>query len=806
MVAIALLASASWIAASANGATGNVTVTMDVASVVELTNNCTSTSATRFGTVQPGAEATTATGAGACSVSFGASNDTSALRVGMLDGAATAMSSPSVAWNHKRAGGLQFRAVDRASAAVIAMAGWYGLVVRSVDSGNSWTYEYMALPSGDYVFDIEHVPGSTQQFVAVGGNANIVSTGDFASSAPADPTWTSHRAALVASGWPGTENISGVAVVDALTWYLVGEQGQIARTVNGGSSFTSYDTPAFTQLQAIEALDANTIYASGSNGRIMYTTTGQSSFAAWPTATSSCGCWLNSIAIADASHVYVSSNSGIVTRWDGSSFATIAETGDRMFEPNAIAAVASHPDTVFVAGMYGKVYRSTDAGQSFTRFDTPVGGTLRGLDARSDQDVLAVGSSETVVHTANGGGSWALWMEDAVKRPLHDVERHPSQGQRAIAVGSRGDVRRTTDGGATWTGIASGTTANLNGLAWPSANRVVAVGSGGTILVSSNGGATWSPRSSGTSAELMAVTSAGDHRLWAVGTGGTILRSVNGGDTWTPQVSGTTQAFAAVEASTTSVVVASGPLGLLRRTADAGATWTTPGGVVPPAWEHPSGIAALDASTFYVTTPYSGLFRSADGGATFSQVASYGSVNIAADAVEAMGDTIAVMSRWGELAVSRDAGASWSVQYAFGGLDYNHVMDFALIDPHTLVAVDDLGTVVDQDEASLAASKVADYSAGANFASSDTTGAFGVCLQSLASATTAGTWVADGGTCTAVDSDPWKGVPATPQNVATAVSGATGTATFVWGVAPRADQPPGTYRAGIVFEAVAPAV
>jgi hypothetical protein len=35
--------------------------------------------------------------------------------------------------------------------------------------------------------------------------------------------------------------------------------------------------------------------------------------------------------------------------------------------------------------------------------------------------------------------------------------------------------------------------------------------------------------------------------------------------------------------------------------------------------------------------------------------------------------------------------------------------------------------------------------------------------------------------------------------------GANGVATFVWGMKPRTDQPAGTYRAGVVFEAVAPA-
>ena len=86
----------------------------------------------------------------------------------------------------------------------------------------------------------------------------------------------------------------------------------------------------------------------------------------------------------------------------------------------------------------------------------------------------------------------------------------------------------------------------------------------------------------------------------------------------------------------------------------------------------------------------------------------------------------------------------------------------------------------------------------------DTTGAFGICLQQLASAPPAAGWIDDPNTCSATSTDPWKGVTGTAQDVATAAQGASGMATFVWGVAPRNDQPPGTYRATVLFEAISP--
>ncbi|MCW2922568.1 MAG: hypothetical protein JWL76_2442 [Thermoleophilia bacterium] len=793
---IALLACACWVAASASGASSALVVSMDVPSATSLTNNCTATPATRFGSVLPGTEATTATGAGACSVTFGSSNDSSALRLGVRDGAANAMTSAGAAWSIDRPGGTAMRAVARNGSVVVA-AGQYGLLMRSVNGGSSFT-EQWGVGSGDYIFDVEHLPGSSNTWLAAAGNAHLYYSTDVQSSSPGNPAWTDLRAQLVAGGWPGSTHVMGVTMANATTWWVTGWGGWVAKTTNAGANWSAYQLPGVAVAHDIHAIDLNTAYIAASDAKLLTTTLGGDNAGEWTVRTHACGCWWTMLAVADASHVYVGSDSGTIARWDGSSYVTSTEVADRQFEPNSLAVADSDPDTLFVGTAYGNVLRSTNAAVGFTRYWTQALGVVDGITAASPTDAIAVGANQTISQTTTGT-SWSTIYQDVSKQSLAAVAADPVDGRRAISVGTEGTILRTTNSGTTWSPVASGTTTHLLDVSWLDSNRVVAVGRGGVVVRSGNGGATWTVGTNASTGDLTAVAGSGAH-AWAVGTGGIILRSTDAGATWLPQTSGTTTSLEGVVAFDTQKVWAVGALGTVLRSTNGGATWTPGTGL--PAWAQASDVAAVDATTLVLSTRFTGTFRSTDAGATWALVPT-GDVGWA---IDADGPVVATLDKWGAMLVSTDGGATFGARTSpFAGVDTMATLGLDVIDEHTFYATDDLGYSLSQNESSAAAAQIADYSGGSNFGSDDTTGAFGVCLQSLASAAPAGTWVADGGTCTAVDTDPWKAIPAAPQTVATAASGVTGTATFVWGLGPRLNQPPGAYSASVVFEAIAPA-
>lgn len=108
-----------------------------------------------------------------------------------------------------------------------------------------------------------------------------------------------------------------------------------------------------------------------------------------------------------------------------------------------------------------------------------------------------------------------------------------------------------------------------------------------------------------------------------------------------------------------------------------------------------------------------------------------------------------------------------------------------------------------------AADTVADYATTTADWAGGASGSFGACLRAQAGTTP--TWTVDGNaTCTAVDTDPWRAIPgslAVPTSrIAATSSGSTGSVSLRFGARLVGSQPPGTYRAGVRFSVVAPAL
>ena len=86
-----------------------------------------------------------------------------------------------------------------------------------------------------------------------------------------------------------------------------------------------------------------------------------------------------------------------------------------------------------------------------------------------------------------------------------------------------------------WKAAASGTGANLAGVAAPTAGLRWAVGAGGVIVASTDGGTTWAAQDSHATADLNGVAFVDAHNGWAVGAGGVIVATTDGGTTWAAQ-------------------------------------------------------------------------------------------------------------------------------------------------------------------------------------------------------------------------------------------------------------------------------
>ena len=145
-------------------------------------------------------------------------------------------------------------------------------------------------------------------------------------------------------------------------------------------------------------------------------------------------------------------------------------------------------------------------------------------------------SNDQYTYTSTGGFTSET---SGTSNQLNSVSCPPGQTADCWAVGASNTIIATTNGGSTWS--AQTATGTFNGVACPDTTHCFAVGQAGTIFATSNGGTSWGAQTSGITTNLNAVAcviNAGAYDCWAVGDAGVVLATSNAGSTWTSQTSG----------------------------------------------------------------------------------------------------------------------------------------------------------------------------------------------------------------------------------------------------------------------------
>jgi photosystem II stability/assembly factor-like uncharacterized protein len=337
------------------------------------------------------------------------------------------------------------------------------------------------------------------------------------------------------------------------------------------------------------------------------------------------------------------------------------------------------PATIYISTR-GGVFKSIDGGASWNRAQNGLSGsgTLEPrllMDADRASRLYLVDGSGRLMRTTDGAANWTAtgYNPSAAGTSIGildyaDVPTTPRNGQfyiaaGAIGVGTGGGIYRTTDDGATFTRLGGGlpgTTVNMRLVAVDPTNpdRVFAGidffdGPPGTtppapLWRSTDGGATWNaviaapPTTPGQSVFVSAVedlTFGAGSQVYAIYEGA-IYRSNDDGATWALSPAFLPNGADSVVAHPTlaGTVFAGGPTGFYTITGADGATPTigpvstslTPNASytdsnVPPRPIQTSAQKIVltpnfpaAGSAIWVLTEYAGLFRSIDGGATFS--------------------------------------------------------------------------------------------------------------------------------------------------------------------------------------------
>jgi photosystem II stability/assembly factor-like uncharacterized protein len=234
---------------------------------------------------------------------------------------------------------------------------------------------------------------------------------------------------------------------------------------------------------------------------------------------------------------------------------------------------------IVAVGDRGVVLLSDDGGKSFRQAKAvPTDSTLTSVSFVDDRQGWAVGHWGVVLHSADGGETWALQRSDVNSdRPLFAVQFFDPK--RGVAVGLWSLVLVTDDGGASWQTVtmpvpegAKKADLNLLGLFSDAKGHLYATAERGMVLRSDDQGRTWAYLATGYKGSFWAGLATSDGTLLVAGLRGSLFRSTDEGRSWAridTQSKSSITALVQVGAG----VIGVGLDGLVLRSSDGGASF-----------------------------------------------------------------------------------------------------------------------------------------------------------------------------------------------------------------------------------------
>lgn len=179
---------------------------------------------------------------------------------------------------------------------------------------------------------------------------------------------------------------------------------------------------------------------------------------------------------------------------------------------------------LIAVGDRGAVIASND-GREWAQVQTPTRAALTAVSFSDADNGWAVGHDAAILHTTDGGRSWALQnFEPELEKPFLDVIA--LDGSRAIAVGAYGLMYRTDDGGASWSEVDTPIREeelHFNSIVRLNDGTLFIAGEVGTLARSTDEGATWTKLESPYESSLFGAAPYGDKGLVIFGLRGNVF-------------------------------------------------------------------------------------------------------------------------------------------------------------------------------------------------------------------------------------------------------------------------------------------
>ncbi|WP_171025858.1 YCF48-related protein [Hymenobacter jeollabukensis] len=489
-----------------------------------------------------------------------------------------------------------------------------GMLLRTDDAGLSWQ-------------EVQRYPGAVDlEFSPEGTGYLLTRAGVLWRSTDRGTNWqrVSRAPQPVNNIYYGSDLQYPYASLHALradTVVEVTENGLVRRSTDGGRSWQQASVTGVQRVLSSAFVSGRVGYVGASYGRIYKTIDGGASW----------------VKLTEVSYVpseitmlhFISPRIGFAHREHSDLLRTTdggqtwAVLPNRLEDTYAMHFVSA--TTGFAVGDVGVVYTTTDAGASWTSLGPAGGGFYGGygwtsvcFTSPSTGYVTGTGYRGPIMRTTDGGRTWLPL--GPLMGDMQAVE-FPGHGLTGYALSGSG-LLKTTDGGDTWTVQAP---VGGNRMACPDANTVVIAGGNSTVTRSGDGGQTWTsstvPAQFPYGTNLIALEMvdsqvgyvAGDNN----GLGPLLARTTDGGRSWQSISSGAPVnplRYFSFPSATTGFALT---YNTVYRTTNGGQSWQA----LNLSSMYVSSLAGLDfvdAQTGYVVDDSGQLFKTTDGGATWT--------------------------------------------------------------------------------------------------------------------------------------------------------------------------------------------
>ncbi|MDI6765472.1 MAG: YCF48-related protein [Bacteroidota bacterium] len=286
-----------------------------------------------------------------------------------------------------------------------------------------------------------------------------------------------------------TATIYDIDFVNENTGWLVGNNGMIVKTTDGGESWITQTSGTSEHLFGVDFVNNLTGWAVGNNGIIRETTDGG-------------------------------------TTWNAQASNVNAALYDINFVNDQLG---------LIAGASGIILRTTNGGTNWSSISSGTTQILRELQFVDNLNAWTVGTNSTILHTIDGGLNWDVQSEPlGLIRYLRAVNF--IDNQKGWIVGDGKSILKTTNGGTNWIKINPPTLADsiLRGVSFIDSLTGWFVDYAGIIFKTTNGGDNWfiQYNHQGWRAKLTNIKALSNNLISVCGVSANLYKSTNGGLNW----------------------------------------------------------------------------------------------------------------------------------------------------------------------------------------------------------------------------------------------------------------------------------